>query len=98
MLTKQITPINGNILVKKLPDETMTKSGIILPDTQLVNKQVCYVEVIAIPENNPVDYRETVFVKPGDRGIVGRVPYDKYNLDNESEYWFVKQADIIALL
>ena len=98
MLTRKITPVNGNILVKKLPDETVTKSGIILPDTQPVNKQVCYVEVIAIPENNPVDYRETVFVKPGDRGIVGRVPYDKYNLDNVSEYWFVKQVDIIALV
>lgn len=98
MRYNKITPINGNILVRKLPDDIVTSSGIILPETQPINKQTCYIEVVAIPKNPPVDYRETVFVKPGDRGIVGRVPYDKYDLGDNEEYWFVKQVDIIALV
>ena len=92
-----IKPTMGNILDKKLPDETTTKAGIILPKNQPVNKQTVHVEVIAVGESPNDNIYEKIVVKPGDRGIVGRVPYENIQVDGE-EYWFVKQVDIIALV
>lgn len=93
----QIKPTAGNILVKKLPEDTVTKSGIILPKNQPINKQVVYVEVIAIGSNDVPDDRLKITVKPGDRGLMGRVPYDGIVID-DTQYWLVKQVDIIALI
>lgn len=97
MNIEQITPTAGNILVKKLPDDTVTASGIILPQNKPANKQTCYVEVIAIGSNDVPDDRLRICVKPGDKGLVGRVPYDGLTIDNET-YWLIKQADMIALM
>lgn len=97
MKVTQIKPTSGNILVKKLPDETITKSGIILPKDKPVNKQVVFVEVVAIGSNEVIDDRLKIVVKPGDRGLMGRVPYDGVTFEDET-YWLVKQVDIIALI
>lgn len=97
MNISQIRPTAGNILVKKLPEDTVTKSGIILPENQPINKQVVYVEVIAIGSNDVPDARLKISVKPGDKGLMGRVPYDGIVIDN-TQYWLVKQVDIIALI
>ena len=53
MTVNQIKPTSGNILVKKMPDEKVSKSGIILNTP--VNRQIVYAEVIAIGENLPYD-------------------------------------------
>lgn len=97
MTINNIKPTAGNILVKKLPDETVTKSGIVLPNNVPINKQVVYVEVIAVGSNDVYDDRLKIVVKPGDKGLMGRVPYDGITIDDE-QYWLVKQVDIIALI
>ena len=93
----QLKPTAGNILVKKLPDDTVTKSGIILPNNVPINKQIVYVEVIDIGENISENMRVKIEVKPGDKALMGRVPYDGIVID-DIQYWVVKQADIIAVL
>ena len=93
----QLKPTAGNILVKKLPDDTVTKSGIILPNNVPINKQIVYVEVIDIGEDISENMRVKIEVKPGDKALMGRVPYDGIVID-DTQYWVVKQADIIAVL
>lgn len=93
----QFKPTAGNILVKKLPDDTVTKSGIILPNNVPINKQIVYVEVIDIGEDISENMRVKIEVKPGDKALMGRVPYDGIAID-DIQYWVVKQADIIAVL
>lgn len=93
----QFKPTAGNILVKKLPDDTVTKSGIILPSNVPLNKQIVYIEVIDIGEDISTNMRVKIEVKPGDKALMGRVPYDGIVID-DIQYWVVKQADIIAIL
>lgn len=93
----RIKPTAGNIFVKQLPDDTITASGIILPKNAPINRQTVYVQVLAIGSNDVPDDRLKITVKPGDKGIMGRVPYDGLVI-NGVQYWLVKQADIIALI
>lgn len=93
----KVKPTAGKIIVKKIPEETETKSGIILTSKTASSTPMCLVEVVAVGSNDGVDSRETIVVKPGDIGVVGRVPYESLTVDEET-YWFVKQPDIIAIL
>jgi len=93
-----IKPTPGNILVKKLPDEFATKSGILFPENAPANKYYIYVEVIAIGDNLSENLNIKIEVKPGDRGIAfGRGIYDTIIIDNES-YYLLKQVDIPIII
>lgn len=98
MKLTDIKPTAGNILVKKLPDETTTKAGILLPIDQPINKQYIYVEVIAIGSDSSQNICIKIEVKPGNKAIVfGRGIHDGIKIDGE-EYFIVKQADIPIVL
>lgn len=93
----QVKPMPGKIIVRKLPEETTTSSGIILSAKTASSTPMCLVEVISVGSNRGVDDRELITVNPGDVGIVGRVPYESFNIE-EDTYWVVKQPDIVAVL
>lgn len=94
MNIEQITPMPGKIIVKKLVDDTVTKSGIVL--TTVMNNNFDYVEVIKIGKSTDVISTDAFTI--GDKCIVmGKGIYDKFTLDN-STYFIINPADIYAIL
>lgn len=94
----QIKPMPGKILVKRLPDETVTSSGIILPKDSPVNQKFDYVEVVAVGNNieNRPDTR--IVVSVGDKCLVmGKGIYDTVECD-DGTFFIVNQADIFCVL
>lgn len=98
MKISQITPMPGKILVRKLPDETTTRSGIILPKDGPVNKRHEYVEVVAVGQNISEEMGLKIEVSVGDTCIVlGRGIYDVVPTDDELCY-IINPADIVAVV
>lgn len=94
----QIKPMPGKILVKKLPDETTTKSGIILPIDQPLNQQYDFIEVVKVGKNIEDRPDCTIVVKPGDRCLVmGKGIYDTVRCE-DGIYFIVNQSDIFVTL
>lgn len=98
MKSSQIKPMRGRILVRKLPDETTTKSGIVLPHDAPINQKYDYVEVVAIGKN--IDDRPdcNIVVKPGDKCLVmGKGIYDTVKCE-DGIFFIVNQADIFVTI
>lgn len=94
----QIKPMSGKILVKKMPDEVTTASGIILPKDKPVNQRFDYVEVVSIGKNIESRPDTWINVKPGDICIVmGKGIYDTVECD-DGTFYIVNQADIFCVL
>lgn len=98
MNINQITPMPGKIIVKKLSDDTVTKSGIILPSNLPVNQKHEYVEVISVGTNVSNEMNLKITVSAGDKCIVlGRGIYDTIPLQDET-YYVISMADIVAVV
>lgn len=98
MNINQFKPMPGRVIVKKLPDETTTKSGIVLPKNTPINQRHEYVEVIKVGRNISDDMRQKIMVSAGDKCIVlGKGIYDTIPLD-DSTYYIVQSADIVAII
>lgn len=96
MNISQLTPMPGKILVKKLADDTITKSGIIL--TQAANKQHEYVKVAKIGLDISEDMNKRISVAVGDTCIImGKGIYDTIHLD-DGVYYFLNPSDIYAVI
>lgn len=97
MEINHLLPLSGKILVEPLPDEKTTKSGIILPKHQPINKQCVAARVIAVGKNISEDIRIKIEVKPGDICLLGRVSYDTIRIENK-DYWIVNAADTLVVI
>lgn len=93
-----IKPLPGKIIVKKLPDQTTTAHGIVLPSSAPINKRHEYVEVVATGKNISNDMRLKIEVGIGDRCLVlGKGIYDSIKIDEEL-YYIINPADIYAIV
>ncbi|MGN0717825.1 co-chaperone GroES [Treponema berlinense] len=88
----KLRPLADRVLLKEEKAETITKSGILLPESAQEKTQTAKVEAVG-----PGTEKEKITVKVGDR-----VMYDKYSgvqvkMDGE-DYLIVKNSDIIAVV
>lgn len=91
MNINQIKPMPGKIIVKKLPDDMMTRSGILL--THAANERHEYVEIIKVGKNVECD-----LIKEGSHGLVmGKGIYDTVNIDSDT-YYILNPVDIYAIV
>jgi chaperonin GroES len=81
-------PLNDYIIIKALPKETVTKTGIILPDN---------IEEDVMIETGEVIYSADSKVKKGDKIIFSRFLPMNFNY-NEQEVWALQSKDVIAIL
>lgn len=91
MNINQVKPMPGKVMVKKLPDDIMTKSGIIL--THAVNERHEYVEIVKV--GNQVS--DNMIVEGAKGLIMGKGIYDTVKIDNET-YYVLNPVDIYAIL
>lgn len=91
-----IKPLADRVVIKALPMEEKTKSGIIMPDTAKEKPQEG--EVVAVgPGKMEKNVRVALDVKAGDRVIYSKYAGTEVKYDGE-EYLILKEADILAII
>jgi len=91
-----IKPLADRVIVKALPMEEKTKSGIYMPDTAKEKPQEG--EVVAVgPGKMEKGERIALDVKVNDRVIYSKYAGTEIKYDGE-EYLILKEADILAIM
>lgn len=91
-----IQPLGDRVVIKALPLEEKTKSGIIMPDTAKEKPQEG--EVVAVgPGRQEKGERIALDVKVGDRVIYSKYAGTEVKYDGE-EYLILKESDILAIV
>jgi chaperonin GroES len=92
-----VRPLGDRVIIAALPQEEMTKGGIILPDTAKEKPQQG--EVVAVGNGRISDTGETIAmtVKAGDKVLYGKYSGTEVKIDG-TEYLIVKESEILAII
>lgn len=92
-----LRPLGERVIVRALPQEEKTKSGIYLPDTAKEKPQQG--EVMAVGHGKVTDDGKTIpmHVKKGDKVLYGKYSGTEVKLDGE-EFLIIKESEILAIL
>ncbi|CCO08067.1 co-chaperone GroES [Desulfotomaculum varum] len=92
-----IKPLGDRVVVKALPQEEKTKSGIVLPDTAKEKPQQG--EVIAVGPGRLLEngQRAAIDLKVGDKVFFSKYAGNEVKIDEE-EYLILREMDILAVI
>lgn len=95
--TLNVRPLGDRVIIKPLPQEEKTKSGLIIPDTAKEKPQQG--EVVAVGSGRILDNGTKVEmeVKTGNKVLYGKYSGTEIKLDGE-EYLIVKESEILGIL
>jgi chaperonin GroES len=90
-------PLHDRVVVKRVPEETKTKGGIIIPDTAAEKPQQG--EVIAVGPGSRGENGEIapMDVKAGDKVLFGKWSGTEVKIDGE-DLVIMKETDIMGIL
>lgn len=93
----KLRPLGDRIVVKPLARETVTKSGIVLPDTAKEKPQEG--EVLAVGPGKVLDNgkRTTLEVQVGQRILFAKYAGTEVKLDNE-ELLILRESDVMGIV
>lgn len=93
----KLTPIRDRIVVRLLEAETVTKSGIVIPDAAAEKPNQG--EVLAAGTGKIAEDGTTVpmVVKAGDRVLFSKFTGQSVKIDNE-EFHILKEDDVLAII
>ncbi len=93
-----LRPLGNRVVIKALPKEEVTKSGIVLPDTAKEKPQEGMIEAIGNGRFiEATGKREPLDVKIGDRVVYAKYAGSEIKLD-ETEYLILSEKDILAVV
>jgi chaperonin GroES len=92
-----LRPLGNRVVIKALPKEEVTKSGIVLPDT--VKEKPQEGNIIAVGTGTRLDNGDIapLDVKVGDRVLFAKYAGTEFKLDNE-ELIILSEKDILAVI
>jgi len=92
-----LKPLHDRIIVKRLESETVTKGGIIIPDT--AKEKPIQGEVVAVGPGKLLDNgeRSKMEVKKGDRVLFSRYGGTEVKIDGE-EHLILREEDVLAIV
>src|SRR6266700_2314943 len=93
----KIRPLGDRLLVKPLSRDTVTKTGIVLPDTAKEKPQEG--EVLAVGPGKVLDNgkRTTLEVKVGQKVLFAKYAGSEVKMDGE-EYLILRESDIMGIV
>ena len=93
----KIRPLSDRVLVKPLSRETVTKSGIVLPDTAKEKPQEG--EILAVGPGKILDNgkRSTLEVSVGQKVLFAKYAGTEFKQDGE-EYLILRESDIMGIV
>ena len=96
-VSPKIQPLGDRVVVKALARDTVTKSGIVLPDTAKEKPQEG--EVLAVGPGKVQDNgkRTTPEVKVGERVLFARYAGTEIKIDGE-EYLILRESDVMGIV
>ncbi|TYO94752.1 co-chaperone GroES [Desulfallas thermosapovorans] len=92
-----IRPLGDRVVVKPLPSEEVTKSGIVLPDTAKEKPQQG--EVVAVGSGRLLDngQRVAIDLKAGDKVLFSKYAGNEIKMDGV-EYLILREMDILGVI
>ncbi|MBO8128779.1 MAG: co-chaperone GroES [Peptococcaceae bacterium] len=92
-----IRPLGERVVVKPLPQEEVTKGGIVLPDTAKEKPQKG--EVVAVGPGRLLDngQRVAIDLKPGETVLYSKYAGNEIKI-NDEEYLILREGDILGVL
>ncbi|MCB9599072.1 MAG: co-chaperone GroES [Sandaracinus sp.] len=93
----KVRPLHDRVLVKRLPQEAMTKGGIIIPDS--AKEKPVEGQVVAVG-NGKRDEQGKVHglaVKAGDKVLFGKYSGTEVKIDGE-EHLILREDDIVGII
>ena len=93
-----LKPVSDNIILKPIDKETITSSGIIIPDTVEKEKPE-QAQVLAVGPGKMLDsgQRQTIEVAVGQKVMFKKWSPDQVEIDGQ-KYLIIKSDDIIAIV
>jgi len=93
----KIRPLYDRIIVRRVEAETMTKSGLYIPDT--AKEKPIEGEVIAVGNGKPVEDGtiRPLEVKAGDRVLFGKYSGTEIKLDGQ-EHLILREDEVLAVI
>jgi len=93
----KIRPLGDRVVVKPLSSETVTKSGIVLPDTAKEKPQEG--EILAVGPGKVMDNgkRITLQKSVGQKVLIAKYAGSEDNLDGE-KYLILRESDIMVIV
>ena len=89
-MSTQVQPLGSRVLVRVLAEESVTKSGILLPDTAKEKPQRG--EVVAVGDDT-----ETIKVSVGDRVLFPKYTGTEIRLEGD-DHLIIDSTDLLAIL
>ncbi len=89
-MTDQIQPLGSRVLVRIVPEESVTKSGLFVPDTAKEKPQRG--EVVAIGDDS-----EAIRVAVGDRVVFPKYTGTEIRLDG-ADHLLIESNDLLAIV
>jgi len=91
-------PLHANVVIKPIDKETITNSGIVLPDS-VSKEKIDQGEVIAIGSGRILENGQTIpmSVKIGDKVMFKQYSANEVKVDG-IEYLVIKESDIMLIL
>ena len=87
-MSETLQPLGARVLVKITPEETTTKSGLVLPDTAKEKPQRG--EVVAVGDDE-----EMINVKVGDTVLFPKYTGTEFKIEDE-DYLVIESGDLLA--
>ena len=96
-VSPKIQPLGDRVVVKALARDTVTKSGLVLPDTAKEKPQEG--EILAVGPGKVLDNgkRTTPEVKVGERVLFARYAGTEIKIDGE-EYLILRESDVMGIV
>ena len=96
-MAMKLRPLSDRVVVKPLPREEVTKSGIVLPDT--VKEKPQEGKLLAVGPGRVLDdgRREQIDLKPGDKVLYAKYAGTEFKLEGE-ELLIISGKDILAVV
>ena len=93
----KIRPLGDRVVVKPLSNETVTRSGIVLPDTAKEKPQEG--EILAVGPGKVLDNgkRTSLEVSVGQKVLFAKYAGSEVKLDGE-EYLILRESDIMGII
>jgi chaperonin GroES len=95
--TSKLQPLGDRVVVKPMPREEMTKSGIVLPDTAKEKPQEGMIIAVGPGAFDSEGKRMAMDVKVGQKVLYGKYAGTEYTLEDD-ELLIVSQKDILAVV
>lgn len=92
-----IRPLGERVVVRPMPSEEKTKSGIVLPDTAKEKPQEG--EVIAVGSGRLLEtgQRVPIDLKPGDKILFSKYSGNEVKID-DVDYLIMRESDILGVI